>query len=241
MKIVVHKREVVQKKVKQLFNEGQIPAVVYGPKRKSLNIAVDRSEFEKVFHKAGHSEMIDFEVEGEKIKGKVLIREVQNNPVTDGIIHVAFYELDLSKEITTEVPLEFIGTSPALEQKIGFLMTPIEEVEVRCLPEKLPSEIKVDVSKLAAIGDSILVHDLLLPEGVELTVEVSEHTAVAFIAPPQKEIVEEVKVVEEEEAEEGAEGEEGEAIEGEEGEAVEGEEEKEEVLRQAQDKKKTEK
>jgi large subunit ribosomal protein L25 len=227
--IKAQKRKKVRKKVKDLLREGFTPAVVYGPKRDSINVKVDVSDFKKVFKNAGYSKVADFEIEGEKKGTKVIVREVQLDPVTSEILHVSFYEPDLSKQITTEVPIVTRGTSKIVEEKTGFLVTPLDSLEVRCLPENLPSEIVIDISGLENIGDSIPLGELVLPQGVELVGEAHLSATVAYIAPPQKEIVEEEKPeveVEEEvvEGEEEAEGEE--VVEGEEAEkAEEGEEE----------------
>lgn len=224
MKIKAKKRKRVKRKAKGLLGEGFIPAVVYGPKRESLNIKVDVGVFEKVFKDIGYSKVADFEIEGEKKGTKVIVREVQLDPVTSEILHISFYEPDLSKQITTEVPIVTRGTSKIVEEKTGFLVTPLDSLEVRCLPENLPSEIVVDISSLNSIGDSIPLGELVLPQGVELVGEAYLSATIAYIAPPQKEIVEEeepeVEVGEEEvEGEEEAEGEE--EIEGEEVEKVE--------------------
>ncbi|MBN2015439.1 50S ribosomal protein L25 [Candidatus Dojkabacteria bacterium] len=228
MKFAVQKRNVLRKKVKDLLNSGEIPGVIYGPKRKqSLNIQFDAVTFEKIFKDVGYSKLMDLEIEGEKDTKKVIIREVQHDPVKDNVIHVSFYELDLTKPMTTDVPVETTGQSMAVVESVGFLVVPFDTLEVRCLPDKLPEKLVIDISNLNEIGDNVPISDLKLPEGVELTSEVDEHATLAYIAPPQKEIVEEVEEVEEE-GEEAEEGEEGEVAEGEEaeGEEKEGEEKK---------------
>jgi len=221
MKIQVKQRKVTGKKNKILRRKGIVPGVVYGPKRKSLNVELELKEFKKIFSQAGYSKLIDLEVKEEKKENKVLIREVQYEPITDSIDHVSFYELDLAKHITANIPLEVTGESKAVKESIGFLVTPLDSIEVRCLPSDLPEKFTLNISSLQKIGDSITTADLKVPRGVSLTKEVAQNATLAYIAPPQKEIVEEEKV----EAEE-VEGEEKKVVEGEEGEEVaeEGEE-----------------
>lgn len=237
MKLKVKKRKSVRKKAKTLLIKGVLSGVIYGPRRDVLPIKVDVSEFEKVFDKAGYSQLIDMEIEGEKKTVKALVREVQYDPVTDEKIHFSLFELDLSKPITAEVPVLTRGKSKAVEEKVGFLVTPFEMLEVRCLPDKLPSKLIVDISDLNEIGDSISVKDLSLSEGVELTESITDSATLAYIAPPQKEIVEEEEKVEVPVGEEAEEGEEVEAevAEGEEGEEA-GEKEGEEVEKGTEDK-----
>jgi large subunit ribosomal protein L25 len=230
MKLSVKKREELKRKVKGLLKKNEIPGVVYGPKRKSLNIKFDGLNFEKVLKDSGYSKLVDLEVEEEK-PVKVLIREVQYEPATDKVIHVSFYELDMKKTITADVPVETKGTSTAVKDNTGFLVTPFDTLTVRCLPDKLPQKLVVDISLLNEIGDNVSIADLKLPEGVELSSEIDQNATLAYIAPPQKEIVEEEP---EEEAEE--EGEEGEVKEGEEEEG----EEKTEEGKEAEGEKKSE-
>lgn len=225
MKIVVKKRKIKGRKIKNLRKEGVLPGVIYGPKKKSLNIELDLGAFENIFRKVGCSKFVDIEVEGESKTLKVLIREVQYEPVSGQVIHVSFFELDFAKPITTAIPIEVRGESGAVKDSIGFLVTPVESLEVRCLPEKLPEKLVVDISSLDAIGDTISISDLELPEGVKLTSDIAENLTLAYIAPPQKEIVEEEKEEEvgEEDEEAGEEGEEGEDATEEEAEDGEGE------------------
>ena len=224
MKIVGQERK--SSKENNIQEEEKLLAVIYGPKRKSKNLVIDSKEFKNVFKMVGYSKVVDFEVEGEKKKGKVLIREVQFEPVTGDVIHVSFFELDLKKPVTADVPVETKGASKAVQDNIGFLVLPFETIEVRSLPSDLPDKLIIDISNLDEIGDNVSVDDLELPKNVELASDIASNATVAYIAPPQKEIVEEEKEeLEVEEGEEGEgveEGEEGEVQE--DGEAAEGEE-----------------
>lgn len=220
MKIKAKKRKELGRKI--IRGIDTIPGVIYGPNRKSQAISLKYKDVNKVFKDAGYSKLVDVEIEGEKKTSKALIREVQFDPITEDMVHISFYELDLKKTITAEVPVLTIGKSKAVEEKTGFLVIPFRTLEVRCLPENLPNTLEVDISALNEIGDSYSVLDLKLPEGVELTRDLSESATLAYIAPPQKEIIEEKE--EEVEAEEGLEeGEEAELAEGEEGEEEEAE------------------
>ena len=223
MKIQAAKREKTGHKAKGLLDEKIIPAVIYGPKRKSTNIEVPFKDFHTAFNEVHYSKILDIELPGEKKESKALIREVQTDPLTDEVIHASFLELDLAKPITVEVPIVTKGVSKAVKDNIGFLMTPLNSITLKCLPENLPSEVTIDISALNEIGDSIMLNEIKLPEGVQIAMESIESVTLAFIAPPQKEIVEEEVVPAEGEAVEGEAQEEEEAAE--EGTAEAGEEE----------------
>ncbi|MBN1331533.1 50S ribosomal protein L25 [Candidatus Dojkabacteria bacterium] len=217
MKLNAKKRELKGKKVKTLREEGMVPAVIYGAKRDSEDLVLDLKEFHQVYIDAGENKLINLEIE----KGKpalVLIKEVQKDFLRDQFLHVSFYEVDQNTKLTAQVPIELTGISMAVKNNIGFLVNPMDEVTLRCFPKDIPELIKISIDDLNEIGDSITLKDVELPENVEFLSTADLTTAIAYIAPPQKEIVEE-EVVEEAEGEEGAEGEKGE--EGEEG--VEGE------------------
>jgi large subunit ribosomal protein L25 len=108
------------------------------------------------------------------------------NPVTDEVLHISFYVTDKNTEITSEVPVELTGLAPAQDMGIGFVIQSLNEIHVRCLPANLPDHFEVDVTGLANIGDSILVGDLKLPEGVELDSDMDPTTAIVSVVGAQK-------------------------------------------------------
>lgn len=172
------------KKTKALRKKGLLPAVVYGPKMKSLPLELDYQNFERVFKEAGESSLISLEIEGKKEKPQVLIHEIQEDPLTGKFIHVDFYQPLLTKEVEAKVPLIFEGTSRAIKELGGTLVKNILELEVKALPQNLPKEIKIDISKLKTFEDHILVKDLKLPKEIKILKEPEE--ILAWVAPPEK-------------------------------------------------------
>lgn len=156
--LTAQKRTVLGRKVKKLRGEGIIPAHVFGHKVKTVHVQVKNTDFAKVFDAAGETGIVDLAIDGEK--RPVLVRNVQFHPVTDEILHIDFYQVNLAEKVKVNVPLEVIGESPAVEKKIGLLLTPVSEVEIEALPQDLPEKIEVDVSKLANVGDEVKVKDL---------------------------------------------------------------------------------
>lgn len=187
---------------------GMIKAVVYGPGVKNANIAVEEKEFIKVLRKAGESSLVELLVGSEK--RPVLIHELQKDPVSDLIIHIDFYQADLKEEVQVAVPLVFEGVALAEKDLGGTLNKNILELEVKALPQNLPHEIKVDISKLNTFEDHILVKDLAVPANV--AVQKTPDEIVASVLAPVKveeelaaeitENVEDVEKVEKEKKEE---------------------------------------
>lgn len=166
--LTAQKRTVVGRKVKNLRKQGIIPAHVFGNKVKTISIQVNGADFLSVYEKVGETGIIDLTINGlssdasAKSGGKkpVLVRNIQTHPVTDDTLHIDFYQVNLTEKVKVNVPLEIIGEAPAVEKKIGLLLTPISEVEVEALPGDLPDNVEIDVSKLGNIGDEIKVKDV---------------------------------------------------------------------------------
>jgi large subunit ribosomal protein L25 len=193
LKISAKIRKEKGKKLKTLRKKGVLPAVLYGPKIKNLNLEIEAKEFEKILEKAGESSLISLEVKGEKVKDKkflVLIHDVQRDPLTQKPIHVDFYQPPLKEKIEAKVPIIFEGEAPAVKELGGTLVKNVSEIEVRATPQNLPREIKVDISNLKTFEDAILVSDLKLPKGVEI--KRARDEVIARVLPPEK-VEEEVK------------------------------------------------
>lgn len=163
--LIAQKRTILGRKVKKMRAEGQIPAHVFGHKVKTIHVQVKKGDFAKVFEKAGETGIVDLAIDGSPRgeagqKHPVLIRNVQFHPVTDETLHIDFYQVNLTEKVKVNVPLEVVGESPAIEKKIGLLLTPVSEVEIEALPQDLPEKIEVDVSELANVGDEVKVKDL---------------------------------------------------------------------------------
>ncbi len=162
---------------------GTIPAVVYGPGVKNANIEVQEKEFIKVLRKAGESSLVELVIDG-KEKRSVLISEIQQNHVTDQVIHVDFFQASLKEEVQVMVPLVFEGVALAEKDLGGTLNKNFLEIEVKALPQNLPHEIKVNIDSLKTFEDSILVKDLIVPK--EVTILKNPDEIVASVLPAQK-------------------------------------------------------
>jgi large subunit ribosomal protein L25 len=142
--------------------EGLIPAVLYGPGIETISLKVNKKDFEKVYNEVGET-LIDFDVDGNKYS--VLIHDTQYDPLTSELMHVDFYQPNLTEEVEADVELEIIGEAPALKLG-GTLITNMKELTVSALPKDLPSELTIDVSSLKTFDDVIMIKDIPLPKGV---------------------------------------------------------------------------
>ena len=186
------KRNLLKKKVKILRKKGLIPAILYGQNFQNIPLSIDKQEFIKLAKDSGEATLINLEIPDQK-PHKILIRNIQREPVYDEIKHIDLYKVDMSKEIETEIPLEFFGIAPAVEELEGNFISNKDSIKVECLPDKLAPVIKVDISILKTFEDLIHVKDLNVPEGIEV-LENPEDT-IAQVTPPRSE--EELKEIEE--------------------------------------------
>lgn len=175
----------------------QVPAVLYGAKRESVSVALDRKEFEAKVGAITGTHLIRLASAAAGLGGRlVLVKEVQRHPVNHEVLHADLYEVDVNVKIRLRVPLQFLGRAAGVD--LGGILQPIRrEVEVLCLPTQIPELLEVDVAALG-IHDSLHLSDLKPPPGVEIPFDADE--AVVSVLPP---VVEEVKVAAGGEAAEG--------------------------------------
>src|SRR3989338_2983287 len=151
-------------KLDALRKSGEIRAVYYGAGKDATSISVGTTEFKKIWRDAGESSAVKISMENGNVDS--LIQEVQVDPVTDEPIHVDFLAIDMKKKIKVEVPLVFEGVSNAVKSGIGNLVKVLHELEIEALPNYLPHNLIVDISKLETLNDQVFVSDVKLPAGV---------------------------------------------------------------------------
>jgi len=198
LKLTAEKRTILGRKAKILRREGVLPANIYGKKVKSLAVQTDLKSFLSAFKKTGETSVVKLKVRGEKKSRPVLIHNVQFDPVSDQPLHADFYQVDLKVKVTTEVPIELVGESPAAKEKIGILIQPLTEVEVEALPTELPDKLELDISGLKEVDDAVIVADLKIPKEVKLLTPEKEILAKIeplakeeVVAPPEEKVPEE--------------------------------------------------
>jgi large subunit ribosomal protein L25 len=211
--------------VRRLRRTGFVPGVLYGGTHdEAVPFKVGDIELRRLLNEG--AALIDVEIEGEKTVPAIL-KDRQQHPVRDDVLHVDFLEVDLMEKIRSPVVIELEGVEDAPGVKEGGVLDQsTREVDVDALPTDIPERLVIDVSALE-MGATLTLADVPVPEGVELAHEAPEEVTVASVVLPTK--VEEPEVEEEPElvgAEgEGAEGEgaEGESAEGESGDSDGGE------------------
>lgn len=180
----------------RLRREAKMPAVLYGHGETPDHLALLAEPIRDALEDGAH--LLELNFDGKR--QTCLIKDVQFDYLGDTIIHVDLTRIDMTEEVTVWVPLIFEGEddAPGLQQEGALLQHPTTDLEVTCLANAIPEEIRVDISKME-IGDSITVEDLILPEGV--TTDTEPDTTVATISYVSEEEMEALDAETEEAAE----------------------------------------
>lgn len=177
-KIAISPRTLVGKKVGRLRREGRLPGVVFGGHKDSTPVETDLREFERGYKRWGSTTLVTLEglPDGEV---SALIHDVTRSTLNGKLLHVDFQRVSLTEKVHAEVPLRFVGESPAVKGG-GVLVHAMSAVNVEAFPQDIPHAIEVDLGKLLEIDDSLYIRDLVvdtskvevLDEGDELVVRV---------------------------------------------------------------------
>jgi len=137
---------------KALRNAGAVPCVLYGGDQ-PVHFSADERAFKTLVY-TPNAHTVVIEVEGGKSYNAVL-QDIQVHPVSDKILHLDFYQLFDNKEVTMEVPVRIIGTSPGVLLG-GVLRLNSRKLKVKALPANLPDFLDADITPLE-MGNKIYV------------------------------------------------------------------------------------
>lgn len=177
MKLTICKRLLNTKNdVKRVRRQGKIPAVMYDKGQKGENIAVDKTEFLTILRhiKPGRLATTVFELSGEGVECRVIVKDIQYDVVTYDVIHLDFLMLHDDVKISVNVPIEYVGGVDCVGVKAGgVLRQVIRAMRVSCLPKDMPSYFEADVKNLG-MRQSLRLSAISIPEGVTPLVDLKE-------------------------------------------------------------------
>ena len=172
--------------VKKIRKNGLVPAILYGRARESVPLAVDRKGLLGALATGGRNVLIDLMVthDGESESNTVMIREIQRDHLRREILHVDLHQIILTEKLEARVPVMLEGMPEGVASGGGILEPHLREVEIRCLPTQIPDHLTANVAHLA-VGDSLHVRDLVVPEGIEILTP-PEEVLVSVVAPKEE-------------------------------------------------------
>ena len=181
----VEPRAAWRKKVRFLRRQGIIPANIYGHKVASTAVQVAAASLQRVLAQASRNALITLRVMGESSSRTVMVRTAQRDPLNGALLHVDFYQVQMTEKIRTEVPVVLVGKAPAVEAHGGVLLQGLSSVTIECLPGDMPSAVEVDISSLTELDQALRVRDLVLNAAV--TVLTDPDQVLAHVAHPRVE------------------------------------------------------
>ncbi|MGN7764059.1 50S ribosomal protein L25 [Paenibacillus sp. 22594] len=167
--------------------QGRIPAVLYGINKDTLSLEVNEKELMDVL-RTNPRAILQGKL-SDNTSVPVVVQDIQKDSMSGKVLHIDFQHVNMNISMDSKVTIHFAGEAAGIKAG-GSLQVEIYEVEVRCMPGDLPTSMEVDISGLA-IGDQLLVSDLIFQDGVEVLTDPST-------------VMIQIKTVHEEEAEEPA-------------------------------------
>ncbi|WP_024993860.1 50S ribosomal protein L25/general stress protein Ctc [Phocaeicola paurosaccharolyticus] len=157
-----------KKATQELRKNNSVPCVVYGVEKdeKGLPVAthfsVPADGLRNLVY-TPHIYVVNLDIDGKVVN--VILKDIQFHPVKDTILHVDFYQIDESKPIVMEVPVQLEGLAEGVRAG-GKLALQLRKLKVKALYNTIPERLKVDVTPLG-LGKTIKVGELHY-DGLEL-------------------------------------------------------------------------
>ena len=164
--ITAESRSLFGNRVKSLRREGRIPGNLIASGRTSQPLQVDEHAMAAYVRNFGRSGLVELNLNGGS--ELALVDNVDVHPVTRRLLHVVFRHVDANVPVNLDVPVEFVGESPADTRSDLYVVRIVDSVSVNALPRHIPVSLPIGLGELVDAGDAINSGDLDLPEGVTL-------------------------------------------------------------------------
>jgi large subunit ribosomal protein L25 len=149
---------------RRLRAAGKIPAVVYGHGMEPVSVTVDgRALRTALGSDAGTNALLRLEI-GDT-HHLALAREIQRHPVRHTVTHVDFQVVNRDQIVSYELTVTLVGEATAVARADGSVDQELFSLQVKAKPGDLPSHLELDIAELA-VGDTLRVSDIELPEGI---------------------------------------------------------------------------
>jgi len=164
-KLDIFKRDDISKSsLKQLRRDGNIPGIFYSYNSKE---SIPFYMGNKTLAEAKKSGARIFNISVGENKQTVIFKSVQYHPVTDEVLHVDLYGVNMDQVVAVKVQLRLEGSAAGVLNEGGVLVQSLNEIEIECLPSDIPENIEVDISNLN-LGDALKVGEINLEEKFSL-------------------------------------------------------------------------
>jgi large subunit ribosomal protein L25 len=181
-------RDVYGKHVRRLRRQGIIPANIYGHGA-SRAIQAPARALERLLAQGGRTGVVAIAFDGRS--ETALLKGLQRDPRSGQILHVDFQAVSMEEEVSSVVPVRFVGESIAVTKLDGVMMHPRTELHVTARAADLPDVVEVDVSSITELHGAIHISDL--PASNTYTVDDPAEEVLAIVQPPKREVEEAVE------------------------------------------------
>lgn len=137
-----------------LRNQGKVPCVLYGGE-KQVYFSAKENDLNKLVN-TPDVYLVNIDVDGETFQA--VLQDIQFHPLTDRIVHIDFLQVFDDKEVTVNIPVNFIGT-PIGVRNGGNLLVRRRAIKTRAIPANLPDAIEINIEDLK-IGKFLYIGDV---------------------------------------------------------------------------------
>lgn len=150
------RKNVGKRDAKELRYEGKVPAVLYGS-NEQVHFSVSAADLKAVLY-TPEVVFVELNIDGNNVKA--IVQDAQFHPLTDLVRHIDFLQLSDDKEVSMQIPINLVGTSPGVKMG-GKLVQKLRKLRVKALPANMPQEINVPMESLE-VGKSFRVRQVEL-------------------------------------------------------------------------------
>lgn len=148
--------------LKKMRTDGMVPCVLYS-KEENVVFGAPAAEIKNIVYTP------DFKVADIKLNGTThccILKDIQFDPITDRVIHIDFLKLVKGSTIKVSIPLRAKGAAIGVKSG-GKLLQKMKNILIKTTPEKLVSEMFIDISSLD-LGQTMRIRDIIPVDGVEI-------------------------------------------------------------------------
>ena len=147
--------------LKAIRKDNGVPCVLYGA-GENVHFTVPAEGLRNLVY-TPHIYVVDLIIDGKKVNA--ILKDIQFHPVKDTILHVDFYQIDETKPIVMEVPVQLEGLAEGVKAG-GRLAASVRKLKVKSVYTQIPERLNIDVTSLG-LGKTIKVGELHF-DGLEL-------------------------------------------------------------------------
>ncbi len=154
---------------RRLRVRGLTPVILYGNHIEPVSLQMNTKEVTHTLLKVQRRNAIyTLHVQGDQAEvcHHVMVKDLQTEPVSDGLVHADLLAISLDKPLVFTVPVKYVGKAKGIDLG-GDLSTMVRSVTLKGRPLDIPDVLEKDISDLG-LEEKITCGDLEIPASVEM-------------------------------------------------------------------------